>query len=448
MRKDKQTIQNTASFADFRASFVQATPRYAVKIPGKTWRTRQFALNDTEIKKHLKGEIYIASLGRWYPEFATFDFDSVPLSVVENVRSDLLLNENNSMLLASESADSYHLYFRPEYNDKPPTLSLLQTILAPYAKSKGVEIYPQKNRAFRLPFGKGQDCLDFEDQNARSWKEKLYWLQKKDDFDLSGVKGHQTFFEFQPIEFNPEAALSSSIDIPELLKSGLQGPSTRDEVQFELVKHLWHQNLLKADCERFIWSWLQNNHNGYSKDLLRSPREVQKHIQHQVAAYYGWMQTGALYPDQPHKSHNGYVCRPDLLEIVKLAEGSLPRMRFIFELVKYMNPRRHRDSVPLHSEKLVQWSSMRTYQGHLRYLESKGILKRGTGYLVGQKAKDLKLTWPYKTDKDAVLFNGRAVDTLEKAVSMLFTPENLRALLRGYVSKQAAQFTTKTLFER
>jgi len=442
-----QAIQNTATFNEYRSAFAQVVPRYAAKLPGQTWRTRQFALNDTEIKKHLAGELYIGCLSKWYPEFSAIDFDSMPLDVVESIRGDLELNENNSMLLTSESADSYHLYFRPIYNEKPPTTNLLQSTLGPHAKAKGIELYPQKNRAFRLPFGKGQDCLDLQDRNLKSWEEKLYWLQKKDDFDLSGVSGHQKFFEFKPIDLNQESTLSSSIDVPELLKSGLQGPSTRDEVQFSLTKYLWHQNLLKSDCERFIWAWLQKNHNGYSKDLLRSPREVQKHIRHQVETYYGWMATGAVYPDQPHKNHNGYVCRPDLLEIVKLAEGSLPRMRFIFELVKYMNPRRHRDSVPVHRDKLVSWSGVRTYQGHLNYLESKRILKRGSGYLVGQKSKDIKLSWNYQTDQDAVLFNGRAVDTLEKAVSMLFTPEDFRGLLGTYVKRTTALMTTKTIFK-
>jgi len=446
MQKVKQNIQNTATFDEFRASFIQTMPRYSVKLPGKAWRTRQFALHDSEVKKHLDGDLFVASLGRWYPEYAALDFDSVPLKTVENVRNDLALNDDNSMLLSSESKDSYHLYLRPEYNNKPPTINLLQSVFAPYAKSKGIEIYPQRNRAFRLPFGKGQDCLDFKDRYIQGWEKQLYWLQKKDDFDLSTVSGHQLFLDFKPIDLNQEAALSRSIDVPELLRSGLPGQSTRDEVQFELVKYLWHQNLLKVDCERFIWQWLQKNHNGYSKDLLTHPREVQKHIQHQATSYYNFMQTGAIYPDQPHKNHEGYVCKPDLLEIVKLAKGSLPRMRFIFELVKYMNPRRHRDSVPLHRDKFVSWSGAGTYQRHLNYLESKGILKRGSGYRVGQQSKGIKLTWPYKSDKETVLFNGRAVNTLEKAVPMLFTPEDLRALLRGYVSRGTAQKTTQYLF--
>ena len=435
-----------ASFADFRASFVQPVPRYAVKLPGDTWRTRKFALHDSEVQKHLDGALAIACLGRWYPEYAALDFDDVTKEKVEEIRGDLLLDDNNSMLLSSESRDSFHLYFRPEYNEKPPTLNLLQTILAPYAKSKGVEIYPQKHRAFRLPFGKGQGCLDFQDRYIQGWQEQLYWMQKKDDFDLSTVKGHQMPLAFKPIDLQQEVDLERSIDIPALLENGLTEHSTRDWAQFELVKDLWHQNVLKNDAIQFIWAWLNRHHNGFSRDLIRNPGEVKNHIRHQVNSYYNHLQTGAIYPDQPHKNFNGYICQPDLLEIVKLAEGNLPRIRFIFELIRYMNPRRHRDSVSIHSDKFIAWASMRTYQRHLQYLGSKGILKRGTGYLVGQKSKEIKLTWPYKSDQDAVLFNGRAVATLEKAVSMLFTPEDFRALLRGYSTKQAASIATKRLF--
>ena len=396
----------------------------------------------------MNGQQAIACLSRWYPEYAALDLDDVTWTAVDKIRTGLLLDDSNSMLLSSESPDSYHIYFRPEYNGKPPTIDLLQAVLKPYAKARGIEIYPQRNRPFRLPFGKGQNCLDFQEQFVEKWEQKLYWLAKKDSFDLSGVKNHQTSFDFKP----PEQRIPSvdpagaPVDVAALLRDGLQGPSTRDRAQFQIIRHLWRQNVTQDDAWRFLWDWIGRKHNGHSTDYLKHPQMVHHHIRHQVLAYYDRMRNFFVLPDHPHLTHKGYISKPDLLEIIKVAAGNLPRMKFIFELVKYMNPRKYRESVPIHSDKLIEWSSRETYQKNLEYLDGKGILKRGPGYLVGEKSKGIKLEWPYQTDKDAILFEGRAVETLEKVVTMLFKPTDFRGLLEGYVKRTTALMTIKTLF--
>jgi len=392
-------------FDDFKNLFVQRVPRYAVKSSGGTWRTRNHALHDAEILKHLDQQQAVACLGRWYPEYAALDMDDVSLKKVEIIRAGLLMDDSNSSLYSSESINSYHLFFRPEYNGKPPTVNLLQTVLKTYAKNNGIEIYPQKNRAFRLPFGRGQKPLDLQETYLKTWQDQLYWLEKKDDFDLSTVRMHQQLFDFKPVEFKPAAVdLAGSVDAAALLKYGLQGPSSRDAAQFEIIRHLWRQNVTLDDAVRILWSWISKKHNGYSRDFQKNPVAVRDHIRHQAVNYYNRMQLRDVLPDQPHKSFKGYVCRPDIVEIVKICEGNLPRIKFTFELVKYMNPRRYRDRVDIHRDKLVAWSSNRTYRRHLEHLEGKGLLNRGSGYFVGVKSKSVKLNWTYQSDRDAVLF--------------------------------------------
>jgi hypothetical protein len=363
------------------------------------------------------------------------------------IRSGLLLDDTNSRLMSSESPDSYHTYFRPSYNGRPPTIDLLQAVLGPYAKAKGIEIYPQRNRAFRLPFGKGQNCLDMP--YIEGWENQFYWLEKMDDFDLSTVKSHQTFFDFTPADQGilPGADLLSTVDVPALLANGLPGPSTRDWAQFELVRHVWRQNVAQEDAWRFIWDWIRKKHNGFSKDYLKHPQMVRDHIRHQVSKYYFHMLHLFALPDRPHASHNGYICKPDILKIVQVCAGSLPRMRFVFELVKFMNPRQRRDSVPIHSDQLAKWSGRRTYRRHMEELESKGVLKREKWYSPGEVSKTVKLNWPYKSDREAVLWGGRAVETLEEAVKMIFKPAEFRGLLEGYVKRTTTLMAVKTLFE-
>lgn len=423
-------------------------PRYAVKAPGG-WRTRKGYLSDAEIRKHLAGELAVGCLGSWYPKHLILDIDNRTRAEVEEIRAGLSLNDRNSMLLSSESPDSYHIYARAIRNGKPPTIDLLQVALKEYARVRGIEIYPQRNRPLRLAFGKGQNCLDKKDLYILGWEKQLLCLERKDDFDLSTVKGTQDEFEFMPMDKKiiTPSELMIHVDVPGLLKNGLQGPSTRDRAQFELVKYLWRQNVTREDACRFIWAWLCKGHNGFSKDFLKYPRMVQEHIRHQVTEYYAKMQYYFALPDRPHISHKGYICKPDILEIVNLCGGNLPRMRFAFELVKYMNPRRHRESVPIHSDRFIEWSSDKTYFGNLQYLEEKGILTRSSWYMMGKQSKTVKLDWPYKTEKEAVRWGDRTVESLNDAVRMTFKPAEFRELLRGYVKRTTALMIGKTLFE-
>ena len=439
--------QKTHSFEDYREGFVQGIPFYSVQRAGK-WSKRNFALHESEVRKHLDKQLIVASLAQWYPSFSALDLDHVTEKQIEDLRADLCLDDGNSILFTSPSADSFHLYFRPEYREKPPTIALLQKAIKPYCKAHGVEIYPQKRKAFRLPLGKGQDAIDTLtwEKLMRSWEDNLYWLKKLDGFDLAEATGHQLFFNFQPREAVLKPELKANCDISSIIENGLQGYSTRDFIQFEIIKHLWRRNLSPEDAWAFIIRWLAQHHNGFSKDWLIHPGRVKEHVKHQVRAYYQHMQFALTLPDQTHKRHKGYICRDDILEIITLAEGRLPRIRFIFELVKFMNPRRYRQSVPIHRDRLVDWSSHATYQGHLQYLEEKRIVKRGTGYLVGQKSKGISLTWNYHSDHNAVLFDGRTVQSLEQAVKMLFTQAEFRELLRVYGTKQSAQWATNRLF--
>jgi hypothetical protein len=433
---------------DFKNLFIQRVPSYAVKHIGGTWKTRKFPLHDSEIKKHLNHEQSIACLGRWYPEYATLDLDDVSLTKVEEIRSGLLMDDSNSSLYSSESKNSYHLFFRPEYRGKPPTVNLLQSVFKTYAKLNGIEIYPQRNRAFRLPFGRGQKPLDIQEIYLKTWQDQLYWLEKKDDFDLSTVRMHQQEFDFKPLELKPAGVeLVGTIDAAALLEYGLQEPSSRDAAQFEIIKHLWRQNVNLDDVKRILWGWINKKHNGYSRDFAKNPVDVKKHIEHQAVEYYTRMQFKFELPDQPHKSFKGYVTGPDIIKIIDVCHGNMPRMKFFFELVRYMNPRRHRERVEIHTDKLVAWSSHKTYQRHINYLMEKGVLERGSGYLVGQKSKSIKLNWNYESEQEAVHFIGRTVETFEKAVTMTLKPNDFRTILRAYTGYNTAKQATQRLFD-
>ena len=436
-----------ATFDDFVQTFVQRSPRYVVKAPcGGTWRTRQKTLCDMPVKAHLSGKYDVGVLGKWYPEYSIIDIDSQPRAFVDKIRDVLNLDEYNSMLFSSESPGSYHLLLKPRYNGNPPTVRLLKNIFENIGNQYGLEIYPKARKSIRLPFGPKQKPLDESYAHLTGWKSNLYWFLKLNDFDLSTVKNHQMFFDFDPVgKFD---SLSSVFEEGSyLLKNGLQAPSTREESQFKILYYLWRLNVSKSEAENVVWDWILTKHNGYSKDIISCPRNVQSHILRQSSIVFDKYEAAYVYPDSTHNTHHGYITKLDIPEIVEAAGASLPRTKFLFNLVKYSYPRRYRSFISIHRDRLVKWGSTETYLKYLGELENKGIIKRGKAYSSGQFSKDLKLNWQYRSSKSAVLYDGRAIETLESTVKHLYKPDEFRQLLNAKGAERTTAYkATKTVF--
>ena len=431
--KNRKIIKpGEATFKDYINILAQRIPRYATKPIGHgRWRTQKKALSDIPIKAHLNGRYAVAILGKWYPEFAILDIDSRTRSEVDEIRETLELNELNSMLVKSESEDSYHIIFSPEYHGKPPTLNLLKDSFMEFCRLKRIEIYPQKQRPIRLPFGPHQPLLDMGYERLDSWKEKLYWFQKLNPFDLSSVKYHQLTFDFEPGPGKLILPTNIFQEAEDLLFHGLQFPSSRHDSQSMILFYLWKQNVPVENAIETVWDWINNKNNGFSKDIIRFPRYVRKDIEGQARWAWDKYQISQVYPDSTHNLHHGYITEPDIPDIIEAAKGSKPRMKFLFNLIKFAYPRRHRKFIPYHRDRLVRWSSTRTYQKFLNEFESQGITKRQKSYLPGLFAKDIKINWKFRDSREAVIHEGRAIESFEKTIKFLFKekPDLFRQLL-------------------
>jgi len=443
------------SLGEYTSIFVQRLPRYAIKnLHGGNWRTRQKALADVAVLAHLEGLYFVGSLGRWYPECAILDVDSREKNEASDIRAALGLHDSNSFMQASESQNSFHILFRPQLNGRPPTLRGLHTALDGFGKEKRVEVYPQRGRVIRLPFGPYQPILDSDLAHLQSWDEKLFWFMKLDEFELSTIEGTQ---QELVLTHSPEVikqcrrqVLANRIDedAVNLLTHGLQAPSSRDAAQFTILLHYFRQNVSLDTAISEVWRWITTKNNGLSKDFQRYPDEVKKHIQHQAASIYSRYDFSSVYPDSTHNQHEGYICRPDIEEIIRIAGGNMPRSKFLFNLVKYSYPRRFRDFIGFHRDRLVSWASNRTYQKYLDELDNKGIARRGRAYSTDAFSKDLKLKWQYRSSDEAILYTGRSLDTIEDTLQLIYKPPELRELLiAAGASKQAAYEVLKRTFE-
>jgi hypothetical protein len=411
---------------EYLNTFVQPLPHYNIKPDGSTWVKSRRPFNWKLFEEeHFTGKADYGFLGKWYPGYAVLDADDVNYKFVEGVKGKLGLDDNNSFTFKSESADSYHVLFRPRYNGKPGTQKLLCDILEPFAENHGVEVFPKPNQTIRAPFGAHETILRPE-MLGMSWKDYLWWFGKLDEYDMSQVPRSQTWL--------PLDAPSTGGRIPvykqgeEFLVTGLTGPSQREEGQFKVLYYLWRKNVPMSTAIETTVEWLRRGHNGYSKEVNKgSWRQIRKHIQRQAWHIY----SNYCLPDETHNGHHGFLTKDDIPEIFHTVGGSLPKVRFLFNLVKYMYPRRLRKSTPVHRDLLVGWSSTRTYQTRLQELEESGLIRRSNFYIVGERAREIIINWEFRHPSQAILRDDRAPDTLEETLLLAYEKEELRALLKS-----------------
>ena len=444
-------------FDQYTDIFVERLPRYGIK--GKWgWKSKSNWLHNTLVQKHLKKELIVGSLSRWYPQYAILDMDDIPRDRVDEIRKKLELDENNSMLYSSESPDSYHLIFRPMDNGKPPTTHRLQKVFKAFIKTHKIELFPKKRNFIRLPFGKYQECLDYQYRYLTTWTDKMYWFNKLDDFNLITVPNHQielaltgSTLGIKPTE--KEWSGSFYQDGIDLFKYGLQAPSTRHDAQFAIIHYLWRNGVALDETIRQVWRWIQKKHRGHSKTFDKFPKAVKTDIKKQAVHVYTNYDLKTVYPDDTHNTHKGYICKPDMEDIAELCNGSLPRMRFLYNIVKYSYPRRFRTFVPVSQDKLIQWSSHKTYIKYLNEFEEKEIVTRGKAYSDGSQnkafSKNLKLKWKYRKSDDAILYEGRSLDYFDDTVKLLYEPSDFRDILkRSGVKQSNCTMMTNRIFGR
>lgn len=422
------------AFNEYIDFFIQRFPRYTVKFKDNntSWRTKNKLLVDTPIKAHLLEKYYIGVLGKWYPRFSILDIDDRFLEDVDKIKDLLGLDAFNSMLCTSESTNSYHILIRPTYNNKPPTIRLLHNTFKSFGKQNNIEIYPQANRTIRLPFGYNQNCLDFEYQNLKDWKDKLHWFKRLDNFDLATIPYYQQGLD---LAFKKDKLPNVCEEGKLLLQYGLQRPSSRHESQFRILYYLWRNNIPVDEAIRIVWGLIQNKHNGFSKDIIKYPKTVKREINRQANRIYTTYEHTYIYPDETHNGYHGFITKADIKPIVMISKGNLPRIKFLYNLIKWCYPRRHRTFLNIHSNKLIEWSQ-RNYMQYLDELKKNKIIQRTDKYSTNRFSKSIKINWDFKDTKEAILNDNRSPNTFEETVGLSYKPDEMKALLKTAGTKR------------
>lgn len=450
---------NLLVYDEYCKSFVARVPGYTVKQYGKSehWKTKHKSLSDRPVQAHLKGKYAVGVYAGWYPEYFIIDIDDAPYEKVEFIKERLGLDYKNSMDNQSESPYSYHVLARPTLNGKPPTARRLNDAFKNFVRPYGLEIFPQRKRTIRLPFSPGFDILNEPYQHLRTWPEKLYHFLMLDEYNIETVERQQYDFDLK-VRSDREIGLKV-LDAEELLKHGLQARSTRSDAQFEILRYLYRQGWYRETAIKKVFKWIKRKHNGFSRDIVNQ-REVERQIIVQSVNVWDYFESRNIYPDKTHNNFNGIITKPDIVDIARISEASTPRMKFLYRLVMFSYPRRYRTAFPVHRDRFIEWGSRWGYPNQLRELEEKGIIERGQSYLsteTAQKrnkdaegfAKSLKVNWPFRDSRQAILYDSRSLDTFDDAVRLTFDPRDFRELLTSAGAKRTtAIMTTKRVFEK
>lgn len=174
---------------------------------------------------------------------------------------------------------------------------------------------------------------------------------------------------------------------------------------------------------------------------------VRKEIIRQAGNIYNTYEHNYIYPDETHNINHGYVTKEDIADIVWI-NPNLPRMRFLYNLVKYCYPRRYRNFIDIHSDKLKEWSSTKNYLKYLEELIKLGIVKRGDTYSVDRFSKSININWNFKDTGSAILYDGRSPNTFEDTIKLSHKPEEFKELLKKAGSRRITAINlTQRLYE-
>jgi hypothetical protein len=426
-------VKQEPEYLEYRNIFVQPYPIFTIKKRGnKRWKTIKGTLSDAQTIGHLRQEYSIGVVGKWYPSYTLFDMDNITMEEAEEIRENGGWDEDNSTLFSSESPNSKHLYIRSTYKGKPPTLRLMQDIFKLFGKQNNIEIYPQANRTHRLPFGYKQRCLDSGYEHLETWQEYLHWFNKKDDFDISAIPLYQPELDLQIPETQTKGIYQRG---KELYQNGLSCSNSRYQAQFDVAYYLWRGNRVPQTVKGMVLKWLKAKHNGYSERVNTGNwRIIEGEIKRQVNWIFTNYELAHYYPDETHNNFSGYVTKGDIADIVRI-NPNLLRMRFLYNIVKFCNPRRDRNFINIHSDKLKEWSR----DNYLKYLDElirPGIIKRLHTYSVDRFSKSIKIKWNYRDPDNAILYDNRAPNTFDDTIRLSHKPEEFRELLKNAGSER------------
>ena len=460
-------------YGEFVHFFPSRQGRYITKgIHGRRWKTSSYDfMPDKVLQAHLDGVYIVGTGARHISKYTDSDYDGMTLNEAQEIREKSGADEYNSILYANNERDNCYrlLTGAPVLNGEPVPTHTFSSLIQQFKHDNGIdEIYPHPRKKTRLPFSPHSSLLDPDYAHLTDWKDRVSAFRRLGEFDVSSIASYQTdaFIE-NAVEVSQmaservsERAKPFSLrEAKDLEENGLRAKGTREAAQFMLIRYYHRQNLTQHATIERVCKWINEKHNGYSRDIKNRRPYVRNHIKQQARDYYAWAQQQGYYPDDVHNDFNGYLPKSDLIEIIDICSASLPKIKLLYHIVKYCYPRKFRERIEIPASYYKRWADRRTYNKYLAEFQQMGIIDRSEDYvrpirdkhgeIIEQGAcKTLKINWNFKplTAENSISIDGRALDTFADAVAVTFEPRDFRSVLTsGGASRSAASHYTKRI---
>ena len=446
----------------FAATFVQCRFPYNVKLDeGSGWLMRTFygkraTLDDYAIGKHLMKKHLVATFPGTYTKYLSLDLDySVDL---KETLDAILCIFPKSLVIQSSLSRGIHAY---HFFDSRISVNKLQKLINKILDSHGIavrpgycEIFPQINRALRLPLGKGSYVLDEETLSPlhtnvkygiRLIKEKIIYHSITEILSHLKAGGKPTPSILSLNEtarngaelsngINDSMAMSDSrapsISWDKLrgkefkdftdgsLRSGIEVPGTRYDTQCKLVYRYWSLGYSKEKCYESMCEWY-HSYNHRSKDWQKSPDRVLRNLKSAIESLYRNAQSKGY---QPHPKHQKYLTVADVRNILQMATD-YRRQKFIFSLLEYAlrtRDSKNRFRLPIKAILKFECCSWKSYSEKIAFCESIGLIQKVREYYRQEgRARTYLINYVFNE-------GGEQVNSLEEGLKEILDSKTLK----------------------
>jgi hypothetical protein len=460
-------------FVFFVSTFVQCRYPYNIKLADSgDWIMRTFygkraPLDDYAIAKHLMGKHVVGTFPGPCTRYLCLDLDYC-IDLKETLDTILRIFPK-SLVIQSSMSKGIHVYY---FFDSKIRVNKLQKLIKLRLNDHGIrvhpgycEIFPQINRALRLPLGKGSYVLDEETlsplhQNAEEGikliKERIIYHSITEILSQGKADNEPTFsvplpsYELTggntllPNEINyPSAILNLGVANPpwdnlqgkrfkdfidQVLRSGVQTPGTRYFLQCKLIYHFWSLGYSNQQAYDAICRWYLS-HDHQSKDWKKNPDRVFRHLKSAIDSFY---RNAELKRYQPRARNRKLLTTTDAEHITELT-SDYRNQKFIFSLMQYASNAKDSTGefrLPRTVITTFDCCSGKTYQDKIRFCESIGLIRKVREYYRQEKrARTFAINYSFCED-------GVPINNLEQGLKAIFDLKILRSRYSRWVYKK------------